>query len=271
MIRSEVNGAPATLEELGLLALVNYSHFTSMQVRDRAVRGLDLHFDRLHLASLELFGHALDGERVRGYIRHALGDDVVGASVRVTVFSRDMAAVGSGRPAMPEVLVTVREAMPEPTGALRVRSVEFERLLPHLKHSATLGLFHHSRRARMDGFDGALFTDRAGRISEGSVWNVGFYEAGHDIAGPGVVWPSAPAPPGITMLLLRAGLERKGIRSEERDIHLADLPSFRSAFFTNSIGPVLPLASIDDTAFRIDADLIALLVDCYETNPWQPI
>jgi hypothetical protein len=47
-------------------------HFTAIQVRGDAVRGLGLHLSRLDLATRELFGTGLDGELVRGYIRHAL-------------------------------------------------------------------------------------------------------------------------------------------------------------------------------------------------------
>ena len=39
------NGQPAQVEDL-LPALVNYGHFTSLQVRDHAVQGLDLHLAR---------------------------------------------------------------------------------------------------------------------------------------------------------------------------------------------------------------------------------
>ena len=43
----EVNGAPVTPADLELLAFSNYGHYTSMQVRQHAVRGLDLHLSRL--------------------------------------------------------------------------------------------------------------------------------------------------------------------------------------------------------------------------------
>ena len=46
-----INGAPADVESLRTLALLNYGHFTSMAVVDRAVRGLDLHLERLQRAT----------------------------------------------------------------------------------------------------------------------------------------------------------------------------------------------------------------------------
>ena len=35
----DLNGVPATLDQMKALALTNYGHFTSMQVRDGAVAG----------------------------------------------------------------------------------------------------------------------------------------------------------------------------------------------------------------------------------------
>jgi hypothetical protein len=47
MLRAEIDGHDARADELWYPALVNYRHFTGMQVRNRAVRGLDRHLDRL--------------------------------------------------------------------------------------------------------------------------------------------------------------------------------------------------------------------------------
>ena len=42
----ELNGVPATLDQIKSLALTNYGHFTSMHVEDQRVRGLSLHMQR---------------------------------------------------------------------------------------------------------------------------------------------------------------------------------------------------------------------------------
>ncbi|MBD0693583.1 hypothetical protein [Streptomyces sp. CBMA123] len=70
----EVNGAEADSEDLKVLARASYSHFSSMQVRSRAVRGLDLHLKRLDDSTRELFGTGLDADRVRSCVWHALLD-----------------------------------------------------------------------------------------------------------------------------------------------------------------------------------------------------
>lgn len=41
--RIEIDGGPATADQLAYPAIVNYGHFTAMQVRGGAVSGLDLH------------------------------------------------------------------------------------------------------------------------------------------------------------------------------------------------------------------------------------
>jgi branched-subunit amino acid aminotransferase/4-amino-4-deoxychorismate lyase len=51
----EINGAAPSVEALHQVAAWGFGHYTSMQVRGRAVAGLDLHLRRLREASAELF------------------------------------------------------------------------------------------------------------------------------------------------------------------------------------------------------------------------
>ncbi|MER5793902.1 aminotransferase class IV family protein [Streptomyces sp. NPDC001980] len=269
--RVEINGAEADNADLTVLARANYAHFTSMQVRDGAVRGLDLHLTRLDESARELFGRGLDAERVRGCVRHALDGGPDAVSVRVTAFTRRLGDVLRGEPVEPDLAVATSAPAQAQTAPVRLRAVEYERDLPHLKHAGTFGLTHRRRQAVLAGYDDALFTDRYGRISEASVSNIGFYDRER------VVWPEAAMLPGITMQLLQRGLAAKGIPSERREIRLADLVAGASgspdcsAFLANSISPAVPVASIDGTALAVDPAVTDLLVDCYETNPWQII
>ncbi|AJE39056.1 aminotransferase class IV family protein [Streptomyces nodosus] len=269
--RVEVNGVEADSEDLKVLMRVSYAHFTSMQVRGGAVRGLDLHLRRLDESARGLFGRGLDAERVRGCVRHALEGGPEAVSVRVTVFSRRLDAVLRGEAVEPELAVATSapaEAQSEP---MRLRAVEYERDLPHVKHVGTFGLIHGRRQAVLSGYDDVLFTDRYGRISEASVWNIGFYD------GERVIWPEAAVLPGITMQLLQRGLEAKGIPSERREVRLDDIVARASgspvlaAFLTNSISPALPVASIDGAALAVESAVTDLLVDCYESNPWETV
>lgn len=68
----ELNGVPPTVDQITVLALTNYGHFTTMLVDDNRVRGLSLHLDRLARDCRELFDTTLELDRVRDLVRHAL-------------------------------------------------------------------------------------------------------------------------------------------------------------------------------------------------------
>jgi branched-subunit amino acid aminotransferase/4-amino-4-deoxychorismate lyase len=153
--------------------------------------------------------------------------------------------------------------------------VEYERLLSRHKHAGTMGIIHHGRRARQEGYDDALLTDRAGHITETAIANICFHEHGvHDDHEGRFVWPDsahAPGLPGIMMQLLRRGMDRLGIPHTTRPVPLADLPHYHSAFVSNSTAPALPVARIDDHDLAHDADTQRRLLDAYETNPWEKL
>jgi branched-subunit amino acid aminotransferase/4-amino-4-deoxychorismate lyase len=225
LLRVELDGRAADPAILQELAFAGYGHFTSMQVRGHRVRGLDLHLERLERDSRELFG----------------------------------------RPVETGVLVRVGPPVVAATSPVRVRTTVHERLLPQVKHVATLGLVCHWRRVRQDGFDDVLFVDRDGFVSEGSIWNICFSD------GDQVVWPAAPALCGITMQLVQTGLRREGVPSATRPIHKEDVPGFRSAVLMNSIVAGRPVVGIDGAGFPDGGDLLATVRRCYETNEGQPL
>ncbi|MEO7062776.1 MAG: aminotransferase class IV family protein [Dokdonella sp.] len=263
--RIELNGAPAGVDELRAIALVNYGHFTSMQVHEGGVRGLDLQLRRLDHATRELFGCPLDVEQTRRWMRGAVLGSGPALSLRVNVFSRVLDRDRLDAAAAPDVLVTTGAARSIKPLALRVRSVHYERELPHIKHVGTFGLFHQKRLAQLHGFDDALFVDVAGAISEGAIWNVGFFD------GERFVWPDAPALDGVSMQLLKRGMLARGIESVTRRIGIADIGALRSAFFTNSSSTAVPIASIDSTRFVVDQRVRDTLDDCMTSNPFQRI
>jgi branched-subunit amino acid aminotransferase/4-amino-4-deoxychorismate lyase len=257
-MRAEINGEPATVTALHRAATVNYGHFTAMQVRGGAVAGLDLHLSRLTASSVELFGEALDGDEVRGLIRHALGGQT-DASVRVTVFGGGRAAAAN--PGPPSVLVSVGNPAPSaPEPPWRLRTTTFVRDLPHIKHVATMGLIRHWRLARADGFDDALFVNPDGRVSEGTAWNLALWD------GEQVVWPDAPQLAGITMLLLKPRAP-----SVTRPVLREDLAAYRGAVATYSSWPAQPIGAVDDVRFDATDELARLLRDAWHTVPWDPV
>ena len=261
--RYEINGKPASADDLAFAGQVNYGHFTSMQVRQRSARGFGLHLDRLERSTLALFGMPLDRERVREWTRRMLDD--APASLRITVFSRAFDRAHPERAMAPDVLVATSAGREPSTTPLRVRTIAHERVLPEMKHVGTFGLFHHMRQARLAGYDDVLFTTPQGAISEGSIWNIGFWD------GSSIVWPDAPALPGITWQLLDAGLAQRGVARARRNVHVDDLAALKGAFAMNSGAASRPIAGIDRREFAVDAELTRLLDDCYESQPWEPI
>ena len=77
-----LNGKLATVENLRALALSNYGHFTSMQVRNGAVQGRELHVRRLEDATQALFGTSLDGASALQQAAHALASAGLRDAVR---------------------------------------------------------------------------------------------------------------------------------------------------------------------------------------------
>jgi len=260
--RIELNGAPASADDLRHLVQTNYGHFTAMRVEEGSVRGLDLHLHRLDAATRELFGTSLDRATVRSYLRHAIAGERE-LSLRVNVFSRALDRDDLARQVEPDVLVIANAPRPVSLAPLRLKSFVYTRDAAALKHVGTFPLFHHRRLAQLAGFDDALFVDARGRIGEGSIWNVAFLDGGD------VVWPQAPQLIGSGMQLLQAGLTRAGVASTTRPVHLHELGAFRGAFFTNASVPVRPIASIDQHRFNVDEARLALLRRCHASNPIQ--
>ena len=261
----ELNGAPVQVGELRTLALVNYGHFTSMQVRERCVRGLDLHLERLAQATRELFGCELDRAHARECLRHALGAESRPLSARVTVFARTLDRERPLANVTPDILVSLSAASSPAVKPVRIQSFRYQRELPTIKHVGTFPLFHYRRLAQQAGFDDALFVDADGLVAEGSTWNIGFHD------GQGIVWPQAPQLAGVAMRLLQAGLVRLRVASTTRPVRLQDVANFSAAFLTNSNTIARPIACIDDVDFAVDAALMAMLEQCYETIPWEMV
>ena len=148
---------------------------------------------------------------------------------------------------------------------MRVTAKPYEREAPHLKHVATMGLLRARRLARLAGFDDALFTDAEGRISEGSLWNVGFIE------GETVVWPDAPMLDGVAQALIREALDRAGSPQRIEAVRLSDLSRFDAAFLCNSATPAAAIAAGDAHAIPGSPGEIQRIGDLWRSQPRQKI
>ena len=248
-MRLEVNGVSPASDELRALLVNGYGHFTAMQIRNRRVRGLDLHLARLAEGNAELFGAGLDGDQILEWLRHALGADTE-ASARILLQQPDPAQA-------PSVTIIVRPPAAMPA-TQTLQSAPYQRSVAHIKHLGDFGQRYYGSLAGRSGFDEALLTGQDGLISEGSVTNVGFFD------GTDVIWPAAPMLAGITMQVLQRELRRAGIGQRHAQVRLADLGAFTSLFACNSRG-VAAVTRVDDRAIPVDAEFIRQLSESYES------
>jgi branched-subunit amino acid aminotransferase/4-amino-4-deoxychorismate lyase len=246
----EVNGDEADEAAVSLLEHEGWGHFTAMQVRGARTRGLDLHLARLAAAHQEIYGRALDGAEVRARIRHALGARR-DASVRVYGFWAGL-------------IVTVREPHDMPRRAHSMTAVQFQRPLARLKHVGSWGQGWFSEIALGAGFDEGLLVDETGRMSEGTITNVGFWRDGR------VVWPEAPKLDGITMLLLRRRLAAAGVGQAEEPVRVHDLAGYGGMILCNSQGWA-PVGRVDDLMIRQNETFTGGIAAAFDGCPWDEI
>ncbi|AQS71375.1 aminotransferase class IV [Streptomyces pactum] len=256
---AELDGAPAGPAALSALALTNYGHFTTMVVADGAVRGLDLHLERLVRDCRVLFDAPLDVARVRALVRRAAPGEGR-CVVRVTVFDPHLHLGNLGEDARPRVLVTTRPVPVSPPGPLRVRPAVHLRDLPEVKGVGLFGALRLRRLARRAGYEDVLFTDGDGAVLEGGTWNIGV------VRGERVLWPAGPALAGTARELLR----RTGAGTAAR-VTLSDLASCDAVFATNAATGVRPVTLVGDLAFPAGHPVVTGLAETYRALPAEPL
>lgn len=261
---TQLNGRSAEVADLAPLTFAGYAHFTAMQVRDHRVRGLDLHLERLREASDVLFGRHLPDERIRAYLRSAVAAAPPDMSLTCFVSSRPGEFASAGDQVDLDILVKVTGAATPPAGPLSLDVVEHERHLPRIKHVGEVSKTFLLRRANERGFDDAVFTDRLGRVSEATIWNLAFWD------GESVIWPRAEVLAGVTMQILGRRLRALGIPQQSRDVRLDELGNL-SAVVMNSWSPGIPVTRIGDVVLGQDPDFRRLLHSAHADEPLQAV
>lgn len=257
----ELNGTPATLDQVKALALTNYGHFTSMLVEHGTVRGLSLHMQRLTRDCRHLFGTELDTDRVRDYVRNVLteGQRTV---ARVTVFDPNLGMGTIGAEAEPQVLVTTREAGQGEPKPWRLQAASYRREEPAVKHVGLYGAMRHRRTAQREGYDDVLFLNPDGTISELATSNIGFIRDGQ------ILWPRSEMLPGVTMRLINQALDEP-VTTEA--VTLGDLATMEAAFATNAATGVRPIASIEGVEWGTDHKVMRELRELHADIPPEPV
>lgn len=255
------NGRAAEAADLAPLAFAGFAHFTAMQVRDHRVRGLDLHLARLRDASDELFGRHLPDDTILEQVRSALAAAPPDASLTCFVSSRPGEFARVGDHVDLDVLVKVTDPAIPPAGPLSLDVVEHERHLPGVKHVGEVSKTLLLRRANARGFDDAAFTDRSGRLSEATIWNLAFWDGGS------VIWPRAEVLPGVTMQILTRGLDALGIPQRTQEVRRGELGGRLAAAVMNSWTPGIAVARLDDEPLVQDPEFLRILHAAYAGEP----
>lgn len=259
--RTELDGRSATAQDLSALAFAGFAHFSAMQVRDGAVRGLDLHLARLRSASTEFFGRALPDEAVRERLRNAIGVGPSALSLTATMFSRTGEFTAKGAEDDPAILVRTSLPFDGPSEPLRLSLVEHERPFPTIKHVGEASKTHYLRKAVRSGFDDAAFIDTRGRISEATIWNLAFWD------GDAVLWPEAALLPGVTMGIIRRQLKALGITQRQEPISPSHVKGMKGAAVMNSWTPGVPVITFGSASLPISSTFQKILHDAYAREP----
>lgn len=228
-------------------------HFTTMQLRGGRVQGRELHLDRLLAASRELYGRGPGASALSARIREALvagGLQAGDCTVRVRILPSGpgdrVEAPAEIHDSLLRVEVDIQPPRQPPVSPLRVRTHPGLRACPFVKHLA-LDFQHDARRqAREAGFDDALLLAADGRVSEGTFWNIAFWD------GDAVVWPDAPALAGVTRRLLADALDRAAVPQRREAVLKGPPAGLKAAFALNSTG-IADIAAIDGHRFPGDA------------------
>ena len=259
--QAHINGHPATLSELIPVAFAGFAHFTAMQVRDRKIKGLDLHLNRLREASREFFGRTLPDDQILSYIKTAVDAGPKDQSLTVSVFSRSGEFTGASMDVEPTVLVRTGAPSHGPAGPLRLSAVNHERPLAEIKHVGEVGKTYYLHQAIRQGFDDAAFIDRQGRLSEATIWNLVFWD------NETVIWPKATILKGTMMGIVQRQLDHLNIPQRHEAITLERLRKLSGAAVMNSWTPGIAVTAIASTVIAEAKPFIELLHEAYAAEP----
>lgn len=256
-----INARAPGAAELAPLAFSGFAHFTAMQVRDRKVKGIDLHLKRLREASVQLFGTALSDQQVLHDLRQAIAAGPPDMSLTATAYSRDGEFTARTADAAPGLLIRTGAPSDGPTGPVRLAVVGHERHQPAIKHVGEGAKTYYLHRAMEQGCDDAAFIDRHGRLGEATIWNLVFWD------GHAVVWPRADILAGTTMGIVQRQLQRLDVPQIHREIAPGDLARYSGAAIMNSWTPGVAVSAIGQHAFQDAPAFMELLRKAYGAEP----
>ncbi|HVI47729.1 MAG TPA: aminotransferase class IV [Chitinophaga sp.] len=258
-----LNGQVVTEADRQQLAMLNTGHFTALQSRDGRVKGWNIHLNRLENASQQLFGIGIDKEAITSQVRSILRDQL-SCSLRIHIFSTAADLLHVTPRDLQVLIIHAAPVNTENQEAISISTATYERFLPEVKHAGiSIAALYHKRQARLKGFDDVLYTNAAGDILEGSIWNIVFYN------GQEFVFSAAQALNGTMQQMIIQGLQQLNIPYRVTTINQQELHLFQAAFIINSIHVARPVSRIDEVIFHSDSNIAAILSDAYAQTHWE--
>jgi branched-subunit amino acid aminotransferase/4-amino-4-deoxychorismate lyase len=256
-----LNGKFIPSSEITKLAFSGFAHFTAIQVRNRKIKGLDLHLERLNKASLTLYNRSISDTLIRSYIRSAIKNAPLDHSITITIYSPKGEFTVQSMDIEPAVLIRISAPSNGPVGPLRLAAINHERPLAQIKHVGEIGKTYYLHQAVKQGFDDAIFVNKNGHVSEGSIWNLVFWDC------ESVIWPKANMLKGTMMGVVQRQLSLLNIPQREETITMSRLSSFQGAAVMNSWTAGVIVTEIESIKFTETKEFIALLHNAYKAEP----
>lgn len=256
-----INAEPVHSADLVPLAFAGFAHFTAMQVRDRKVKGMDLHLTRLREASITLFGKALADEQILQGMRRAIAEGPADMSLTATVYAPHGEFTARSLGAQPAILVRTGLPSDGPGGPVRLAVARHERHLAAIKHVGEHAKTYYLHRAVEQGFDDAAFVNLQGRLTEATIWNLVFWD------GNAVVWPLGEILTGTMMGIVQRQLRRMDVPQRHQDIEPGALRKFSGAAMMNSWTPGIAVTAIGSSTLPEAQEFMDVLRKAYSAEP----
>jgi branched-subunit amino acid aminotransferase/4-amino-4-deoxychorismate lyase len=244
------------------LALYPYGVFTTFVAVDGCVLAWDDHVARLARDARTLWGHRLDGSRLRAVVGAHLARLPGPATVRVTLYPASLSLAAPAQAQGCRILVSSRGTgfpfAPEP--GLSVRTAEHQRESAETKSTALLTPLRLRREAQLAGYDDVLFR-RGEEVLEGATWTVLAWRDGE------VATPDGGVLHSITADRLGRLAGEMGRVFRRRRVALAELRQAELVLAVNANAPARAVRSVDGEPLTVDEDLLAVLAAAYSALP----
>ncbi|TMO88449.1 aminotransferase class IV family protein [Pseudoalteromonas spongiae] len=262
MSKAFFNGQLIEQSEISDLAFTGFAHFTAMQVRNKAVKGLDLHLARLRDASKLLFNNHLADEDIINGLTSVLAHSDSDLSLTITMYSPKGEFNTASMNVTPNMLIRTNAPSNGPIEPLTLAAIEHQRTLANIKHVGEIAKTHCLHLAKKQGFDDAVFINQSGVLSEATIWNLAFWD------GESVIWPKADMLKGTMMGIIQRQLTALNIPQKTMAISLHTLRNFTGAVVMNSWTPAVSVNKIANMQFSQSQAFQKLLHNAYENEPF---